>query len=45
MYVLESKGGIDVDLYAAAGELESTVVAEASEASVLILDEEVKIGA
>ncbi|HSF18729.1 MAG TPA: hypothetical protein VLK65_24610 [Vicinamibacteria bacterium] len=34
MYVLESKGGIDVDLLVAAGEPESTVVAEASEASV-----------
>ena len=34
MYILESKEGMDVDLRVAAGEPESTVVAEASEASV-----------
>lgn len=34
MYVLESERGIDVDLLVAAGEPESTVIAEASEAQV-----------
>ncbi len=34
MYILESREGIDVDLLVAAGEPESTVIAEASEAQV-----------